>query len=512
MTFGDIKQGRRAWVHYFLLALLCGAVIAAINLAGFIGRGQDDTRYLAAIDCWRANGPCLPDNHWASRWPVFAPVAPLFEWFGRARLVATIWPAISSMAALFLSGLLADRIAGRRVALLTVVLLAATPAFSRQFGTISVEAVELVAMLSAALATIAACRLRSSVYALFAGIAVGCGFLVRETAVAWAAMIALTAWMMGFRPTLRQLAAAAVGVVAPIAAEMAVYWITTGNPLFRQSLALHHINIPSTELAVNADVSRSPILNPDIIGSWRREPGLYFHWTIDGPLNLIVNAISGFTLLMAPIAYALAREVMDADTRRRCVALLAGAALQIALINYVFAMDPKPRVFLPAIICAIIALGLSVQAMGRANRYRTVARAMIGISLITGFAFLGTFGRPGLGQRTTERWMTEHRGQIEMDTMTASTMKLSALYGDIVPVGSGKPYLIVSTRKTCSLDLPRLDIPADAVDIIDTQPLSVMSWWRGDGIGLCLLRYKRRLDLKGLQSSPYIASDIPLPR
>ena len=113
-----------------LILLAAAGLVLAINPVGFVGGGQDDGRYLEAAQCWAANGPCLPRNHWDGRWPVFAPIAILIRWLGESRWSVQLWPLLSSAGAILLLFHVARRHVAPSVAMLGALLLLATPAFS----------------------------------------------------------------------------------------------------------------------------------------------------------------------------------------------------------------------------------------------------------------------------------------------------------------------------------------------------------------------------------------------
>ena len=72
---GRVDSTRNKWVAPFALTL-AAAWIIWLNPVGFVGGGADDSNNMKAVRCWVAAGePCLAHTHWATRWPIIAPVA-----------------------------------------------------------------------------------------------------------------------------------------------------------------------------------------------------------------------------------------------------------------------------------------------------------------------------------------------------------------------------------------------------------------------------------------------------
>ena len=85
------------WV---LLIAVAALLIAPI---GYVGGGADDSHYLEAARCWSAAGfPCLPENHWASRWPSVAPIAVATGLLGESRLTVGLGPLFAWIACISL--------------------------------------------------------------------------------------------------------------------------------------------------------------------------------------------------------------------------------------------------------------------------------------------------------------------------------------------------------------------------------------------------------------------------
>lgn len=492
MIGADLMR-RRSTPHLLAAAILCAALVAIINLTGYVGSGPDDSRYVEAARCWSMNGACLPHDHWTARWPVFAPMALLINLFGLSRATVIAWPFACSVAALYLCGKLTQGMAGRKSGLLAMFLLAATPSFNQLFGTPSVEAFELCMVALAGITTIRWIQSGSAHWAFATGVAFGIGFAARETAIAWALMIATVALVWGFRPTIKGLVAAITGATIAVGGEMLVYWIATGDPFFRLQLSMAHGRIPSTELSTSVDVTRSPILNPDFIGGWRREPGVHVHWLVDGPLNLILNGGAGFGLIMAPLLYLWGRRRVDPNVSRLCAALLIGAIVQIAMINYVFAMDPKPRVFLPAIMTVNIVLAILCVQFWAINITRSPLIACVVMFALSGFVSLFAYIRPAVGQDYAERWIDAHADDVEIDPTTRSALSLARNLNRTAAIGSDKKFVLLYSPVNCQIWLERSKLPTGSLSIAAQKEIVLFTTNKLGGPSICLFRYERTI-------------------
>lgn len=495
MGDGTLTEGQPAFlIRAILASAICATVVLLTNNVGFFGGGQDDGRYLEAARCWEAYGPCLPTNHWQARWPVFAPSAGLAVFFGESRLVVAIWPVIASVSALVLTGLLAKRLCSTNAGLLSIVLLASTPAFATQFATSSVEAIELSFILASALAIIRWNETKSPAWALAIGLFLGLACEVRETAILSSLMLISALLICGVRPTFKGLLLAATGFAIPVAIELSVYWYATGDPFYRAWLSLNHGRIPSSELSPLVDTTKTPILNPEFIAGWRREPGLRVHWLVDGPINLLANSKAGYAAVMAPVLLWWARRIGELKDQRRVIALIVGAAIQIFCITYVLAMDPKPRVFLPALVALNIALAILVTDLWKRNRNRLVLAVLMLSFVLSGWVTLFAYIRPALAQHQAEEWTQIYGPTVETDKVTRNMLALSPVSASLAKLGSHKKYAMIVTRNQCKDWIVRGGLSNDQIAVSGASSLTILSRKSDEGAWICLFRYRSQID------------------
>ena len=152
------------------LVLLLAAIIAiplALNPVGFVGGGGDDNHYLEAARCWAAaGGPCVPQSHWWTRWPVIAPMAAAIRWFGESRTTVGLGPLLWWAAAVLMIAQLGRLWFGRTVGLVAAMLLATLPVAGGEALQPTADMPELAAQLAALVAATLAFQRQSRWWAV----------------------------------------------------------------------------------------------------------------------------------------------------------------------------------------------------------------------------------------------------------------------------------------------------------------------------------------------------------
>lgn len=312
-----LLAGRWGWLAVAALATF----YLLLHPIGFTGGGADDSRYLDAARCWVAEGAmCLPDNHWASRWPALAPIAAGNALFGEGRSSIGLGTLAGWIASVALVGLLGRLWFDRATGLLAAAVFASIPVVSAWATQPSVDLIELAFQLGAlALATLAY-RRQSAGIAVAAGAAAALAVQSRETSLIFCG-VATLAWLALDRERRGVLLWALAGFGATLAVEMIAYAVATGDPIARYRLSLGHVGIASPELQPWVDTSRSPLLNPDYIAGWKRAAGIEIWWPIDPWLNLLASPVIGFWMAaavgMGPAHHALDGEPLAGSRSER---------------------------------------------------------------------------------------------------------------------------------------------------------------------------------------------------
>lgn len=354
-----------------ILAALAAFLLTAWAGQGYIGMATDDYYYVSAAQCTLAHGWCLPTTHWAARYPFVASLAgALWALPGEPRLALQLAGSAWTAAALGATAWVAALLDGRRTALLTVLILMMVGPLMLANGAVHIGAAELALLaLSAALALLAVRRGGVAV-AMAAGVAGGLAVGVRPTAAL--SLVPVGLFLLIRAPRLALVTAAAGAGV--LAAEAAALALSGADPLTGWRLALGHTRIPSSELPGSVDTSRSPLFNADIIAGWRKASDVSVHWLLDPLLNLAASA--ELRLLFLLTAALLVRQWRAVPGWVKWVA--AFCAWQILASAYMLAIDPKPRMFLPAWAgLAVIAAALMAREARPMVAYAVVIVGML---------------------------------------------------------------------------------------------------------------------------------------
>jgi hypothetical protein len=309
---------------------------------------------------------------------------------------------------------------------------------------------------------------------------------VRETAIVALPLLAIAAWKLA-RNDYRALAAAAIGAGLPLLAEFLVYYVATGDPLWRRHLSVAHTAIPSTELVGLVDHSRSAILNPDFIAAWKHQPGIRIHWAIDGIVNLVANIMAGLGIAFCLVlAAAFWRRLGIRE--RRVAAWSVGAALFWACcLIYVLAIDPKPRMmFVPV---ALTALALAV-LLGRLARTGSVPLAVAALATcwVAGMASILLHPQVRTSETAAARWARQYPSAIETDETTRRHLALVPESAGFVDLSSGRPVLITKLDMDCR-QWADGKLPGK-LEFIASSSFSLMDRLTPGRVGnLCLFRY-----------------------
>lgn len=486
----------RPWI---VLIAATFVLVLLINPMGYVGGGWDDWQYLNAARCWAENGPCLPRTHWEGRWPVFAPIGGIFSLLGESRAALGIWPLAASLAALAMLVLAGNRLAGRPVGWLAGLLFLVTPAFSLQILSPSVEALELALILAGVLAITSWVLSRSALTAFWAGLAFGFAFQVRETALIAIALAGIYGLFQ--RPRLADAAAALAGFAAPLAAELAIYWAATGDPLFRRQLSLAHTQIPSSELLAPVDPDVSPLFNPQYIANWKHEPGFHVHWLVDGLLNLFLNVKAGLTLALTGILLLFAHLKVAPPRHSLALKLYGLALLHASVLIYALAIDPKARMMFIPLAAASLAMSVLVIELWR-GRQQLLPAVAIAVHALASLALLFVHQRTDIVEGPAARWLAQYPGQIEIDPNTRRHLALVRGASDLPGLESDRPYLLYNNVSRCGKWLRRSGLGEGALEVVAEQPISRASLYSTEwGGALCLMRYRRPLTADEVRSA-----------
>ncbi len=394
------------------LAVLLALVLP--NPAGYVGGGGDDWYYVEAARCAVGHGWCVPETHWATRWPLVAPMAAVFAMLGDGPWQAALVPFVYTLIALTLFTRLVEATCGRSKALVGGIALAATASIAKGLLQPNVETVEL-AWLLAAVTTGRGALIHNDVRrALLAGFFLGVAIQTRMTSLAWIPILGVGLLLVP--PPQRRLAfPALLGVAVPVGLEMMAYWRMAGDPLLSQHLSAAHTRIASSELPPGVDLTRSPLFNPQFIGGWHPVMDIDLHWTVNGVVNLLVNPQMGPVLVAALVLLWLRRKTLS--LRSPDSVMMAAAVLYSGTLIYALAIDPKARMFLPVAALAAALVGrLAVAAWDTGER--VIVGAIIGAIVLIGAVETAKRYDMGKAAPLAGQWARQHPGRVSVEDDT----------------------------------------------------------------------------------------------
>ncbi len=441
-----------------LISIVLLLVIVLPVPVGYVGGGADDWYYVQAARCASAHGWCIPATHWATRWPLIAPMGLVFHVFGEGKVQSMVVPLAYALAAVALFVRLVERHWRLRAALVAGITFVPTAVFGKALLEPNVDNVELAWLLAAANAASMAWTAHSRRWALAAGVCFGLALQTRMTGIAWVPIIAAALTFIP-RPARRRagplVLVALAGIALPLTIEAVGYGLASGDPWLSPRLSSAHTQLLSSELAPGVDLTRSPILNPQFIAGWKRPMDIHVHWAIDGVLNLVANPQINLVLLAALALLWLNRATL---TRRDpALWLTAAGALYVIALIYGLAIDPKPRMFIPV---AAIAAGV----VGRlAIRSWDAGERMVVVAFVIAIIGLGAWQTTkryemGIAGPVAAVWASEHPGDVALDEATRRFLTFEPAINRLPAYPDARAsHLLMLTSSVCRARLTGLD-------------------------------------------------------
>lgn len=489
MILKKLKEaGDLRWIAGIFVAIV---VLLLLNPGGYIGGGQDDWRYLHAVRCWREYGPCLPQNHWQTRWPLIAPTAALTWILGESRLTVSLAPLAASVLALLTLGAVGNRLLGRPVGWLGVLAFAAIPAFSFQFTDLTVESTELLFIFAGFLAILIWEREGAPIWGFVAGLAFSLAFQTRETSIVAAGFAGLYFLMRKTGPKMPFVLWGCAGFAVPLLVEFATFAISTGDPFWRRRLALHHVLVPSSELLGPVDPNHSPFFNIAYIANWRHMSGIHVHWSVDWLLNLVFSGTAGLPLALVPVLLLAGRRSFDKETKRTALMLWSGALAYGAVLALALALDPKPRVMLVPLAMSSLAFALLTLRAKQAGRAWLAYAGWAAVLALWLPLHIG-HRRTDLVESKARAWISARPGAIEIDENTRRHLALVAEAEKLPGIDAGRKYWIYMSSHGCHELLGDKGFPVGSLSPIDSAAVnSIYLVKRDTRTALCLLRFDK---------------------
>ena len=471
------------WIATIAVALI---LVIALNPVGYVGGGSDDWQYLNAARCWAEYGPCLPHDHWQGRWPIVATVGTAIALLGESRTSIGLPNLAYSIGCLTLLAWFGNRIATKPVGYLAALFLLATPAFAIELLEPAIGAAELFFLLAAASCVAMYHSTSSKTWIFASGLSLGMAFQARDTAIA-ALPLALLGACNVARHDRKAWVLAAAGAALPLFIELLTFWIATGDPLWRRHLSLAHTKILSSELPAGIDLTRSPILNPEYIANWHHVPGLKIHWTVDGPINLLANAMAGLSLGLSLLLFAIYGRTLPIDRRRVVRWCLIIGFYWMCFLTYVLAIDPKPRMMFVPVSLAAIALSILVVDLAKAGS-RLLAIVAACANLAVGLAVIAAYPRISPAEVKFREWIVHYPGEIEASETTRRHLALVPAARSLPDPGSGRALMVIRVNMSCASWAK--DEADEPLLVVEQVPLNQINPLAGEqATNFCLFRY-----------------------
>lgn len=401
-----------------LILLILGATIVADlsfrwRPTGYFGGTTDDQRYVEAALAWIVQGPHAGTTHWSLRHPLVLAVAASFKTFGISIAAVQIVPRLAADLLVALTAGFVAHAAGRRAAILWVMLALASPILHEMATSCFPEMLELTFGAASLWMFWTARRGGPWSGALLAGsgVTLALAALTRETAVAMLPLYAL-AWARGTMPP-RGMAWFAAGFLPPVLLDTLWLWHETGDMLYRLHVGRSHIGIFSDHLRGGTYHGRA-FFNPDLAARWLPSGPVRLHWAVDPLANFLVDPRFGlifaaWTLLWAAMP---TRPLPGSATARAMPVLLGVALASYLVVTWVLTLRPQPRYYLFAVYAATIAVALLADQATRSAAASRLRGGTIGLVLLAGFMTISLAPDRQRDARVILPWLAAHPGVV----------------------------------------------------------------------------------------------------
>lgn len=373
--------------------LIVGAILFVFNPVGYAGGLWDDGRYLErAADWMRAGGPVLGHDHWGLRWPVLIDPYISLRLFGPDREGLMLMPLLGWLATGGLLFVMMLRRWGHAAAFAATFAFIASPELMAGATRIGADLRELLFWTASLWTFVSACDAggdegRARRRLILSGFLAALAFAVRETSASLLLLYGLVFLHGGLLPRRRFLWLAA-GFLPPFLIEQALWFAASGDPLYRFRTDMAHVTVPSYMMDGMVAKEGEGLARWDVAARWLHPGPVNLWWPVNPFLNLLFRIDYGLLFWVMPALLLTARLLGLGRPRDWSLALLllAAGAIQMAVNIFVLAVDPQPRMFLPAVYLACVLCGLAVRWLAEGGH---LALAMPGAALLLGGGLWG---------------------------------------------------------------------------------------------------------------------------
>lgn len=341
------------------IIFLAAAAFLAMSWIGFYG--YDDWEYSEAANQWLSKGLFLGETHWALRHLHVLPIAASYALFGFGEFQLLLPTVIYFLLLLFVVYHFLNQVAGRKVALISCLVLISTPIMVLTTTMTRPDITEaFLVILSIFLFWRAAQDPAPARTLFFSGLAAGLGWITRETTVSLLVVYSLL-FLAGHRYARKHYWIMAGGFASVLVLDCGYSMLMSGDPLYRYKTV-----IASAVAALPEKTGNPSTLFG--IGETASSAGgnISVHWSIDPFLAILLNEEFGLTFWIAiPIGVWLCfGHNVDRHHRELARLLSLLALVWFLIVSYGLGLREQPRYFTIPAIAAVMLIGIGMTRYG----------------------------------------------------------------------------------------------------------------------------------------------------
>lgn len=395
MNFSAFTASPRALVG---LSLLTFIALMSYAWVGYLG--SDDVTYADGAYGWMESFPYV-GGHGTVRYTITVPMALSFLTFGESEFSMTLPTLVYGLGLIAILVLMLHRAQGAGPAAFAALVLVTSPVLVTWATIASVDIIEAFFIFASLFLFWAAGRESGRWHYLFAaGVLAGLGFLTRETSVFFLAFYGI-AFLAGYGIHRLGHFIMAAGFFTVWLAEVAYFYVMTGDPLYRINISLNHDSTIDRSIDVAGNVIAHPLIDPLLVILANQEFAILF-WVV---------VPAGLWLLLS--------KNVSAEIRRITVLFASVGLVWLLCVGAVQSLLPlNPRYFLISAICASIIVGL---AISESIRLRHVKLAGIVLLLVVSGNLAGIYVENRnhmFGERALTAAITRYAGDLYADPLT----------------------------------------------------------------------------------------------
>lgn len=395
------------------LVTLC-AIALLVRLAFFSGyQGQDDRIYIFYAEHFAATGhPPEVNSNWIGRIGGWVPVAASIRLTGTSDLSMATWSLLCSLGLVVVVYLIGKMLLDRPTALLAALFAACFPLETIYASTAYVDVPVGFFQTLALYLFLRQYHIAPGYrYALLAGVALGCGYLCRETAVFSLAPFGLIALSRG--NLLKRIGIFCAGFGVVIAVELAFWSLETGDALYR----VHAIQARASHLHATLSDDNDPKVRVSLIPGPRPTERYRAKNTFtDAALMFMVN--EEFVLYYFVVFPALVLLTLNRDAPTRDLRIYFGVLLVLCLFfplqYFKFTVPRDPRYYVCLTGPAVLCLARWMQSLNSGWLRRSAIAGLI----LSGFAGLAITSQSR--ENGAKRLLSEFQKQHAAETLWCS--------------------------------------------------------------------------------------------